>query len=1197
MTASPRPRNALQTVLLRQLRVSRPHDGNEKCASEGRVRNSGWSRDRIRAVSTTLMMVTTAAACESPQPPTVCGTVPQVTVNARESARVTVCFNDPNGDVLSYSATSSNPGVATVSASGPNITITAVLPGSASITVTAADPGGLQGQQRFQVIVPNRAPQPRGTIPSMTVPVGRSETVDVSSYFTEPDGEGLAYGAASSNGQMATVSVSGSTVIVAAVAKGTVTVTVTARDPEGLTAQQAFQVTVPNRAPVAVGTIADIEVQVDATATVDVAANFSDPDGDPLTYSATSSSPANASVSLSGSTVAVRGVSKGTATVTVTARDPEGLTARQAFQVTVPNRAPVAVGTIADIEVQVDATATVDVAANFSDPDGDPLTYSATSSSPANASVSLSGSTVAVRGVSKGTATVTVTARDPEGLTARQAFQVTVPNRAPVAVGTIADIEVQVDATATVDVAANFSDPDGDPLTYSATSSSPANASVSLSGSTVAVRGVSKGTATVTVTARDPEGLTARQTFHVTVPNRAPVAVGTIADIEVQVDATATVDVAANFSDPDGDPLTYSATSSSPANASVSLSGSTVAVRGVSKGTATVTVTARDPEGLTARQTFHVTVPNRAPVAVGTIADIEVQVDATATVDVAANFSDPDGDPLTYSATSSSPANASVSLSGSTVAVRGVSNGTATVTVTARDPGGLTARQSFQVTVPNRAPVAVGTIADVEVQVDTTATVDVAGNFSDPDGDPLTYSAESSSPANASVSVSGSAVAVRGVSKGTATVTVTARDPGGLTARQSFQVTVPNRAPVAVGTIADVGVQVDTTATVDVAGNFSDPDGDALTYSATSSSPSNATVSVVGSAVAVRGVSEGAATVTVTARDPGGLTARQSFQVTVTAANQAPVAVGTIADIEVEMDTTADVNVAENFSDPDGDPLTYSATSSSPSNATVSVSGSVVVVRGVLEGTATVTVTARDPGGLTAQQSFGVTVSNPDRWVLEALYDSMGGDNWNTSTNWKTDAPLNEWHGVHTNKAGRVVTLQLLGNGLAGEIPAVVGRLRYLEFALHLGLSGGITGRIPPRARKPVQPNEPAPRRKLSDRDDPPRAGKHVQPRILGALPQFSDRPDPLRASEPVKSQVIGAHIELSDRSDPRGAGKPVQPLETVAQLQFPDRYDTPQAGKPLQPRGVGSRIELSDRCDPLRAGQPLQPLETVALR
>ena len=280
------------------------------------------------------------AACESPQPPAACGAIPQVTVNARETTAVTACFNDPNGDVLSYTATSSNTGVATVSASGPNITVAGLLPGGTTVTVTATDPGGLQGQQGFQVVVPNRAPEPRGAMPPMTVVAGRVGTVDAAAYFTEPDGQPLTYSAVSSNRATATVTMAGSTVTVAAIAKGTTMVSVTARDPAGLTARQAFQVTVPNRAPVAVGTIEDLEVDMDTIANVNVAEHFDDPDGDPLTYAAGSSSPARASVSVSGSVVTVRGVLVGAATVTVTASDPEGLTARQSFAVKIPQPGP-----------------------------------------------------------------------------------------------------------------------------------------------------------------------------------------------------------------------------------------------------------------------------------------------------------------------------------------------------------------------------------------------------------------------------------------------------------------------------------------------------------------------------------------------------------------------------------------------------------------------------------------------------------------------------------------------------------------------------------------------------------------------------------------------------------------------------------------------------------------------------------------
>jgi len=92
--------------------------------------------------------------------------------------------------------------------------------------------------------------------------------------------------------------------------------------------------------------------------------------------------------------------------------------------------------------------------------------------------------------------------------------------------------------------------------------------------------------------------------------------------------------------------------------------------------------------------------------------------------------------------------------------------------------------------VANRSPVAVGTIPAHNVDVAGTATVPVAGYFSDPDGDELTYSGSSSNDAVATVSVDGSTATVTGVARGSAVVTITAADPDGLQANQGFNVTV-----------------------------------------------------------------------------------------------------------------------------------------------------------------------------------------------------------------------------------------------------------------------------------------------------------------------------------------------------------------------------------------------------------------------
>ncbi len=92
----------------------------------------------------------------------------------------------------------------------------------------------------------------------------------------------------------------------------------------------------------------------------------------------------------------------------------------------------------------------------------------------------------------------------------------------------------------------------------------------------------------------------------------------------------------------------------------------------------------------------------------------------------------------------------------------------------------------------NSAPERRGSIPDQTLKLGgDAATVDVAGNFSDPDGDALTYVARSSDDAVASASVSGSVVAVQPVAPGTATIAVSARDPGGLSSSSlSFAATV-----------------------------------------------------------------------------------------------------------------------------------------------------------------------------------------------------------------------------------------------------------------------------------------------------------------------------------------------------------------------------------------------------------------------
>ena len=86
--------------------------------------------------------------------------------------------------------------------------------------------------------------------------------------------------------------------------------------------------------------------------------------------------------------------------------------------------------------------------------------------------------------------------------------------------------------------------------------------------------------------------------------------------------------------------------------------------------------------------------------------------------------------------------------------------------------------------------------------------------------------------------------------------------------------------------------------------------------------------------------------------------------------------------------------------------------------------------------------------------------SDSDRDVLDSLYHSMGGANWDANTNWLSDRPISEWHGVTTDSNGRVIELALWGNHLTGEIPPGLGRLSNLTRLVLFG--NRLTGQIPP---------------------------------------------------------------------------------------------------------------------------------------
>ena len=94
------------------------------------------------------------------------------------------------------------------------------------------------------------------------------------------------------------------------------------------------------------------------------------------------------------------------------------------------------------------------------------------------------------------------------------------------------------------------------------------------------------------------------------------------------------------------------------------------------------------------------------------------------------------------------------------------------------------------------------------------------------------------------------------------------------------------------------------------------------------------------------------------------------------------------------------------------------------------------------------------------EEAEGPYCNERDTGVLESLFESAGGSGWTNARGWLDGPVLAGWHGISADSLGRVTALDLSRNGLAGQLPAILGDLIHLT-ELRISENGDLSGRLP----------------------------------------------------------------------------------------------------------------------------------------
>lgn len=652
------------------------------------------------------------------------------------------------------------------------------------------------------------------------------------------------------------------------------------------------------------------------------------------------------------------------------------------------NAAPVWNGGDLTIIVKHGEAVSYELPANlFTDADKEALTYTVTG---LPQGLSFDSATRTISGTLPAgfkTANITITVSDGHQEVSHD-VTMEAPNNAPVWNTTLGDnytMQAEPGGNVSLQLPENlFTDPDGDKLTWSVTG---LPAGFSFNAATHVITGTAGKDAadfSFTVTVKDSSGETASHSVGVQFINQPPVwndsyeGLGFAAKTGENFSISIPDDL---FSDTTGDKLTWTA-EGLPEGVSFDAGALKLTGKVDTSQDITFKLTVTDAGGNAVSHDFTLKIsetPNQAPFVKGdAVKEYSSAYGKPVTgVDLSNLFSDDDNDALSLTVKGLPEG-----LKFANGKFEGVPNetGTFTLEVQARDGKGGVVKTTVMLTIPNEAPELVKDKTLGDATAGSNYEANFENFFTDPEGQKLSYSIDGSIPAG--LTFSDGKLTGTLTTPGEYNFTVTARDPGGLTASKDFTIHVLNTDPVwtepadhpfTTKMVAGQHFEENLTA------YFRDNDGGQKLSFTVTGLPKGITLNAETGLISGTAEEAGTFKLVLTATDPYGGVKEQTIELTVT--NEAPTVVenhqSDIGGVTAGKEAI-DFDFSTQFQDADpGQSLSYAVSKGSlPPGVTLDAATGKLTGTPSFQGEYAFTITVNDGFGGTASQEFTITVNN-----------------------------------------------------------------------------------------------------------------------------------------------------------------------------------------------------------------------------